>query len=64
MLNYYKKHKYDNYYKDIYDGSIRNKIMNKNEMLNNEIVIGISFCFDGLDLFSSGNNNGFIFTLF
>ena len=38
--------------------------MNKNEMLNNEIVIGISFCFDGLDLFSSGNNNGFIFILF
>lgn len=45
--------------KDIYDGEVWKSTMNEEDMKEADISIGISFCYDGLDLYSSGNNTGY-----
>ena len=59
LLDYYKSHiEEKDILKDIYDGSMWKKVMNEQDMKEADLKIGISFCYDGLDTFNSGNGTG------
>lgn len=59
LLDYYKSHHYKEYIiSDIYDGSVWKTQINSDDIKNADIKIGITFCYDGLDVYSSGNNTG------
>lgn len=64
MFDYYKTYTHkDNVISDIYDGQIWNDVMNNDEMKDCDLKIGLSMCFDGMDIYSSGNNTGQISSL-
>lgn len=43
---------------DFYDGSVFRKYINSNEMKDVDTPIFISACYDGLDVYRSGNKTG------
>lgn len=65
LLNFYKLHKQDNdVLKDVYDGVIWKKLFNDKITSKCDVQLGISLCYDGLDVFQSGNNKGKIKYIF
>jgi hypothetical protein len=48
----------EQFYQDIYDGREWQKLKSNSQLTNADITFYFGFCYDGVDIFKSGNNSG------